>query len=230
MKYLVRRPYSWLSVLAILFLALGTAQFAACGSGDDDDTTPPAGDDDASPTGDDDSTTQATPTPEAPTPTPVPVTPTPEPEKVNLTFTVDLNIDADGDPDTNLNEVKEGEQVFIVGNMNNWVPNDPDYVMTDNGDGTWTITLSLPVGYALEFKFAKTASDPGDNWSEGEKNYMNDQDPEWTGCPNDETQTEGLFEVANRPYTVPDTDADVGTFLIDAWRETAEAYGLVSCN
>ncbi len=218
------KNYSWLSLLAALSLALGVTLIAGCSSDEGEETSP--------------TPTVETPTPEAsptavpatPTPEPPPPTPTPEPVMVNVTFTVDLNIDADNNPDTNLNEVKEGEQVFIVGDMNGWDPNDPAMAMTDNGDGTYSITLELPAGAGIIFKFAKTTSNPDDAWAEGEKDYMNDQDPDWNGCTNFEDDTEGLFEVSNREYTVPESDADAGTFPIDAWRDTAEAYGLHSCN
>ncbi len=229
MNTVLRRPYSWTSLLAILFLAFGMAQFAACSGGDDDDVTP--GDDDTtvtSPTPE----TQATPTPETQaTPTPeTQATPTPEPAKVNITFTVDLNIDADNNPDTNLNEVKEGEDVFIVGNFNEWNPNDPEYAMSDNGDNTWSITVPFPVGTTIYFKFAKTSSDPNNPWAEGEKDYRTTEDEGWKPCEGHSEVTEGLFEVDNREYAVPETDDVLESFPIDAWRDTAEAYGLYSCD
>ncbi len=236
MQHMLKRPYSWMTLFAALFLVLGAAQFAACGSDDDDDTSP-VGDDDTSPAGDDDTSTQATPTPESATPTPESAaTPTPAPQKVSVTFTVDVNIDADGDPATNLNEVKEGEQVFVVGDFCGWNPNDPAYALTDNGDGTYTGTFEFTVGSTILFKFAKTTSNPDDAWAEGEKNFMSDQEADYPGCTlqiDDGTPQDfamGLFEVPNRELTIPDTDYDVGAIEIDAWRDTAESYGLHSCD
>lgn len=165
-------------------------------------------------------------------------TPTPEPAQT-LTFKVDVNTKADGT--NNLNEVKSGEAVYVVGNFTGWNPNNETFKMTDEGSGIWSLTLTLPFesadydgnpfmieeGAVLEYKFAKTASDSADAWSEGVKDYIATSEK---ACPNDNGSGGGLWEVANLTYTVTADSAEVGAFMAEAWRETAEAKGYPSCN
>lgn len=165
-------------------------------------------------------------------------TPTPEPAQT-LTFKVDVNTKADGV--NNLNEVKSGEAVYVVGNFTGWNPNNETFKMTDEGSGIWSLTLTLPFesadydgnpfmieeGAVLEYKFAKTASDSADAWSEGVKDYIATTEK---ACPNDNGSGGGLWEVANLTYTVTADTAEVGAFMAEAWRETGEAKGYPSCN
>lgn len=55
MSKMIRKPFSWLTLLAAFALVVGFAYFSACSGSDDDDATTPAGDDD-------DATTEITPT------------------------------------------------------------------------------------------------------------------------------------------------------------------------
>ena len=163
----------------------------------------------------------------------------PTPTAQTLTFKVDVNTKADGT--NNLNEVKSGESVYVVGNFTGWNPNNETFKMTDEGGGVWSLTLTLPFagadydgneflvqdGAALEYKFAKTASDSADAWSEGPKDYFATTEK---ACPNDNGSGGGLWEVANLTYTVTADTAVLDTFMAEAWRETAEAKGYPSCN
>lgn len=44
--------------------------------------------------------------------------------------------------------------IFVAGNFQGWNPEDPNYELTDNGDGTYEITISPNPG-TLEFKFTR---------------------------------------------------------------------------
>lgn len=167
--------------------------------------------------------------------------PTPEPAQT-LTFKVDVNTKADGV--NNLNEVKSGEAVYVVGNFTGWNPNNETFKMTDEGGGVWSLTLTLPFagadydgnefmveeGAALEYKFAKTSSDTSeqpDMWSEGVKDYITTTEK---ACPTDNGSGAGLWEVPNLTYTVTADTAVLDTFMVEAWRETAEAKGYPTCS
>lgn len=164
------------------------------------------------------------------------VSPTPEACAYCLTFTVDTSYtDADGNA---LAEVKDGEKVYVVGSFTSWNPNNESYAMTDNGDGTWSLTLDLPhtgkdydgndvvleEGAFIEYKFAKTGSDPtadpNNNWSEGVKDVVE-------SCT--DGSSPGLVEVANLTYTITAESHTFDTFMVEAWRDTAESYGYTSC-
>lgn len=45
-------------------------------------------------------------------------------------------------------------EIFVAGNFQGWNPGDPDYRLTDNGDGTWEIVFS-PAPGTLEYKFTR---------------------------------------------------------------------------
>lgn len=161
------------------------------------------------------------------TPTPSP-TPTPRPP-VEVTFVADLNIDADSDIRTDLNHVGLREKVFVVGNFTDWNPNNPDFAMTETEEGSkvYYITLTFAPDTALEYKFAKTTSDPSDPWAEGQKDYKSMREQPCDIAP--EGAKGALWEIPNYQYMVePNTDLPV--HMIDAWRATAESYGLVSCD
>ena len=159
------------------------------------------------------------------------VSPTPEACAYCLTFTVDTTYtDADGNA---LAEVKDGEKVYVVGDFTGWNPNNESYAMTDNGDGTWSLTLDLPhtaknadgsdlmeltTGTAIFYKFAKTSSDPADEWSEGVKDVVDT-------CGDGK----GLMETGNFEYTITAESHTFDTYMVEAWRDTAESYGYTSC-
>ncbi len=44
--------------------------------------------------------------------------------------------------------------IYIVGNFNNWDAGNPDYILTNNGDGTYQITLNINAGL-VEYKFTR---------------------------------------------------------------------------
>jgi hypothetical protein len=44
------------------------------------------------------------------------------------------------------------KKVFLAGNFNDWNPSDPKYLMTDAGNGAWTITIKLLPG-AYQYKY-----------------------------------------------------------------------------
>ena len=47
-----------------------------------------------------------------------------------------------------------GEDIYIAGNFNNWNPGSPSYILTDHGDGTYSITFTPPAGQ-VEYKFTR---------------------------------------------------------------------------
>lgn len=192
----------WSSLFVASFVA-GSLSLAACSGGDDD------------------------------------ASPSPSPSPVTLTFKVDVSSKADG---TNaLAEVKSGEAVYVVGNFAGWNPNNETFKMTDEGNGIWSLTLTLPFtgkdydgndfiiepGASLEYKFAKTNRN-GEAWTEGQKDYILTSEKACPGAP--EGASGGLWEVANYTLTVPDAATTLDTVVVEAWRETAEDYGLTSCN
>ena len=70
-----------------------------------------------------------------------------------------LTLDVTSIPDN----TPEEDALYVAGNFNGWQPGDPAYTLTDDGDGTWSITFTPPVG-GVEFKFTR-----GD-WSAPEGN------------------------------------------------------------
>ncbi|WP_150272722.1 M6 family metalloprotease domain-containing protein [Paenibacillus tepidiphilus] len=45
--------------------------------------------------------------------------------------------------------------VYLSGSFNNWNAADPAYLLTKGSDGTYSITLSLPAGTAITYKFTR---------------------------------------------------------------------------
>ena len=56
-----------------------------------------------------------------------------------------------------------GDDIYIASNFNGWDPGDTNYILSDNGNGTYQITFSPSVG-VLEYKFTRGA------WSSVEGN------------------------------------------------------------
>lgn len=48
----------------------------------------------------------------------------------------------------------EGDPIHVAGSFNGWDPAAPDFALTDDGDGTWSITIDPPAG-EVEFKFTR---------------------------------------------------------------------------
>ncbi|MFQ5446584.1 MAG: alpha/beta hydrolase-fold protein [Saprospiraceae bacterium] len=46
------------------------------------------------------------------------------------------------------------DDIYIAGNFQNWNPGDANYVLTGNGDGTYQITITPPVGL-VKYKFTR---------------------------------------------------------------------------
>ena len=44
------------------------------------------------------------------------------------------------------------KKIFLAGNFNDWKPNNPQYLMTADAGGTYTITVKLPPG-TYQYKF-----------------------------------------------------------------------------
>lgn len=44
--------------------------------------------------------------------------------------------------------------IYIAGTINNWDPGNANYILTNNNDGTYQITLNIPAG-TIEFKFTR---------------------------------------------------------------------------
>lgn len=52
------------------------------------------------------------------------------------------------------NNTSKNDSIYIVGNFNNWNPNDSNYKLVNKGDGTYKITFT-PTIETLEYKFTK---------------------------------------------------------------------------
>ena len=77
------------------------------------------------------------------------------------------------------------DDIFIVGNFNDWNPVDNNFKLTDNNNGTFQITFNPPIG-ELEFKFTR-----GD-WSNVEGNENGSFRPNRTLQYNGGQQSENL--------------------------------------
>lgn len=49
-------------------------------------------------------------------------------------------------------ETGKPQKIFLAGTFNEWKPDNPQYLMTDDGTGTWTITVKLPAG-TYQYKY-----------------------------------------------------------------------------
>jgi hypothetical protein len=83
-----------------------------------------------------------------------PTTPGPNPTPNGVVF----NYKPDGKP----------SKLFLAGNFNNWNPADAKYLLNDDdGDGMWSITVSLPPGtyqykFVIDGQWTKDPHSPGD--------------------------------------------------------------------
>lgn len=59
-----------------------------------------------------------------------------------------------------------GEDIYIAGNFNNWNPGNSAYILTDHGDGTYSIAFSPPAGL-VEYKFTRGSWDTVEGTSTG---------------------------------------------------------------
>ncbi|MEK7254104.1 MAG: alpha/beta hydrolase-fold protein, partial [Bacteroidota bacterium] len=64
--------------------------------------------------------------------------------------------------------------IYVAGSFQAWNPADPNYILTNNGDGTYQITVNPPVGL-VEFKFTR-----GGSWTTVEGNANGGQQPNHT--------------------------------------------------
>ncbi len=67
--------------------------------------------------------------------------------------------------------------VYLVGSFNDWTEQDPNYLMTTDGNGKWTIDVKWPVGTNVEYKYIvfdwaddKWKTDAADGTSNGVAN------------------------------------------------------------
>jgi len=123
--------------------------------------------------------------------------------QTDVTFTVDMK-----------NETVAADGAFVAGSFNGWT----DGAMTDNGDGTWSMTMGIAAGDTIEYKFKNGT----DGWED------------FTGPCN-------MASFGNRTYIIPDVDADTistvcfnscyacgqagVTFTVDMSNETVAAEG-----
>jgi hypothetical protein len=59
------------------------------------------------------------------------------------------------------------KQVFLAGNFNAWKPDNPQYLMTADASGTYTITVKLPPG-TYQYKFVADGQWIKDPFSPGD--------------------------------------------------------------
>src|SRR5687767_15661615 len=48
----------------------------------------------------------------------------------------------------------QGDEIYIAGNFNNWNPGHASYILTNNGNGTYSITFTPATG-TIEYKFTR---------------------------------------------------------------------------
>jgi len=156
-------------------------------------------------------------------------------QKSNIKFCIDTTKTSEG---KKLAAVLTGEKAYLVGSLGSdypsWKPQSDVLAMTESTTtpGTFCITLALVPGTELSYKFVKTSS--VSEWGNGEKvikayggdagvTCLWDGDKVDGGDPPFPSSGFGLYEVANRAYTVPAADATIPTITIDAWRDYAIA-------
>jgi hypothetical protein len=59
------------------------------------------------------------------------------------------------------------KKVFLAGNFNDWKPDNPQYLMTDDAGGAYTITVKLPPG-TYQYKFVADGQWIKDPYSPGD--------------------------------------------------------------
>ena len=64
-------------------------------------------------------------------------------------------------------ETGKPQKVFLAGTFNEWKPDSAQYLMADDGSGTWTITIKLAAGtyqykYVADGKWIKDPYSPSD--------------------------------------------------------------------
>ena len=62
-----------------------------------------------------------------------------------------------------------GDSVFIAGDFQGWNPRNPAYALTRQLDGRWTISLPLPAGAPIQFKFTRGGWDRVEKGPNGEE-------------------------------------------------------------
>ncbi|HKQ49730.1 MAG TPA: alpha/beta hydrolase-fold protein [Phycisphaerae bacterium] len=67
--------------------------------------------------------------------------------------------------------------IYIAGNFQGWNPGNPAYALTEQPDGRWQITLSLPDGNPIQYKFTRG------NWQTVEKGPNGEEIPNRTYTP-----------------------------------------------
>jgi metallo-beta-lactamase class B len=83
--------------------------------------------------------------------------------------------------------------IYIAGSFNGWDPGDPNYILTDHQDGTYSITFN-PTPGLLEFKFTRGS------WANVEGN------------------AQGTY-IPNRTYNYPG-GAQSTSYAIAGWEES----------
>lgn len=135
-------------------------------------------------------------------------------QTANVTFSVDMS-----------NEVVDPAGVFLMGTVTDW---DDGEAMTDNGDGTWSITLAKQPFTLYEYKFKNGGS--WESLSNRTINFTQDTSVQW--CFNQETEAcPNIPDPSNVTFKVliPDTLVDsvntgvylMGGFTNPSWQDGA---------
>jgi len=61
----------------------------------------------------------------------------------------------------------KGKKIFLAGNFNDWKPDNPQYLMTADAGGAYTITVKLPPG-TYQYKFVADGQWIKDPYSPGD--------------------------------------------------------------
>ena len=70
-----------------------------------------------------------------------------------------------------------GDLIYIAGDFQGWNPGNPAYALTEQSDDTWEITLSLPDGSPIQYKFTRGS------WQTVEKGPNGEEIPNRTHTP-----------------------------------------------
>ncbi len=62
-----------------------------------------------------------------------------------------------------------GDLIYIAGDFQSWNPGDPAYALTEQTDGSWEITLSLPDAIPIQYKFTRGSWQTVEKGSTGEE-------------------------------------------------------------
>lgn len=82
------------------------------------------------------------------------------------------------------NSTPSGDLIYIAGDFQGWDPGNPAYALTEQPDDTWEITLSLPDGNPIQYKFTRGSWQTVEKGPNGEEIPNRNHTPQGTETVN----------------------------------------------